>query len=429
MNSSDLFSHFEQLGDEKLSVIRTAAFTPSSAKELRTWGITETSNMVGRSVQTLRALEKAKKIPTPEISKATKRRVYTLQHINMLRDYFGTRPSKPKGAEAATIAISNFKGGVWKTTTALHLSQYLALKGYKTLLVDCDSQASATQCFGYTPDDDIAENETLLPILCGESENIKDSIRETYWDGLDLIPANLSLYNAEFILPAKVERAKSEAQKLAKAREEERSKQRALGAEIPKKEQDRQDRQDREATKFDFWDVLNQSLSPIKNEYDFVIFDCPPSMGMISINSLFAANSIIIPIPPSMLDFTSTIQFFNMLSAVLDKIPGKNYDLVKLLITKSDKSENSKRLSRMIGDLYKEHILSTHMVSSEAIKKISTEMLSIYEIEGYAGSQKTFNRIRNAADEVNSEIEECIKILWEDSILNQQQSKKELEHG
>ena len=98
-------------------------------------------------------------------------------------------------------------GGVWKTTTAINAAHYFALKGYKVLFIDADSQGSGTQCFGYIPDNDIDDDSTLLPYLLGEITSLKPAIRSTYWDGLDLIPANLALYNAEFELPVKNIRA------------------------------------------------------------------------------------------------------------------------------------------------------------------------------------------------------------------------------
>src|SRR5262249_46223150 len=132
-----------------------------------------------------------------------------LQHINYLRTYFGTKPSKPKTADPIIIAVTNFKGGVWKTTTAINAAHYFALKGYKVLLIDADSQGSATQCFGYIPDNDIEDDATLLPYLLGETQVLDKIIRNTYWDGLDLIPANLALYNAEFELPVKNTQART----------------------------------------------------------------------------------------------------------------------------------------------------------------------------------------------------------------------------
>ena len=88
LQTAETFAAFETNGVKALDIIRKRAFTPDLRKTLRTWGITEACEMIGRSVQTIRDLEKAKKIPSPRIDPGTSRRVYTLEHINKLREYF-----------------------------------------------------------------------------------------------------------------------------------------------------------------------------------------------------------------------------------------------------------------------------------------------------------------------------------------------------
>lgn len=375
-NAKHVFSAFESNGVKALNIIRKRAFTPDLQKKLRTWGINDACKMIDRSRKTIYDLEKENKIPTPKIDPETGRKLYSLEHINTLRDFFNTRPRKPNNAETAIIAVTNFKGGVWKTTSTIHAAQYFALKGYRVLLIDGDSQASATQCFGYIPDDDIDVTETLLQYLVGESDTISSIIKKTYWHGLDLIPANLSLYNAEFELPVKnaLKRAQGE--------------------------------------NFLFYNILKEGIDSIKKEYDIILIDCPPSMGMISINAIYAANGLLIPIPPSMLDFTSTVQFFGMLKDVVSRLGVKDYKFVRLLITKYEKSENTKMLVDIIRQLYGRYVQLAVGPNSEAVKKAGTELRSIYEIEKYAGSKKTLDRIKQAVDQVNAELEDVIISTW-----------------
>lgn len=258
----NIFTAFENNGSKALDIIRRNAFNPDQQKILRSWGITDACRMIGRSLQTLRDLEKEGKIPPSKIDVDSGRRTYTLSDINELRTYFGTRPGKPNATATAILAVANFKGGVSKTTTAINAAHYFALKGYRVLFIDGDSQGSGTQCFGYIPDTDIEDNKTLLPYLLGEIDSLLPVIRKTYWDGLDLIPANLALYNAEFELPVKNTQARINGKS------------------------------------FHFYDLLRQGIDTIKEAYDLVIIDCPPSMGMISINAVYAANALLIPVPP-----------------------------------------------------------------------------------------------------------------------------------
>ncbi len=385
---AEIFSAFEKNGIKALDIIRKRAFTPEMQKTLRTWGITEACEMIGRSLQTLRDLEKTKKIPLPQIDSATKRRVYTLKHINTLRDYFKTRPSKPKNSHPAIIAFTNFKGGVTKSTSSINSAHYFALHGYKTLFIDCDSQATATQCFGYIPDSDVDENQTLLPYLRGQTDNLRSVIQKTYWHELDLIPANLSLYNAEFELPVKHIQQGSHG--------------------------------------FNFFDIIKKGVETIKKDYDIIILDCPPSLGMISINAVYAANILVIPIPPSMLDFSSTIQFFGMLKDVLTRLPEKNYAAIRILITKYENTDNSRGLNDIIRQLFGSYVQTSMTPISEAIKKASTEMRSIYEIDKYAGAKKTLDRARQAIDEVNMELEATIKKMWESALPLQDKQGEQL---
>ena len=379
--AANVFEKLELNGLKALDAFRKRAFTPDSKPTLRTWGINDASLMIGRSRKTIFDLEKENKIPPAEIDSSSGRRFYTLKHINSLRTYFGTKPCRPSSSDPAVIAVTNFKGGVWKTTTAINAAQFFALKGYRVLFVDADSQGSGTQCFGYIPDNDIGDNNTLLPFLLGESLNLSSVIRQTFWDGLDLIPANLALYNAEFELPVKNTRLQEEGKS------------------------------------FCFYDILRQGIESIKENYDIIIIDCPPSMGMISINSIYAATALLIPIPPSMLDFSSTVQFFGMLKDILTRLPQKEYSFLRLLITKKENSEKTKELVAAIRQLYGTYVQLAMMPNSEAIKKIGMDMLSIYEVEKYAGNKKTLDRIRQAADEVNLELEDLIKKYWYDSSL------------
>ena len=117
---------------------------------------------------------------------------YSLAELDAMREVFGTRPWRSPDDPPAIISVCNFKGGVGKSTIALHLAQHFAIHGYRVLMIDCDSQASSTMMFGYRPDIDLSEDDTLYghfhkPDLQG----FRSIIRKTHFHGLDLVPANL----------------------------------------------------------------------------------------------------------------------------------------------------------------------------------------------------------------------------------------------
>ena len=144
------------------------------------------------------------------------------------------------------IAIANQKGGVGKTTTAINLSASLGVLEYKTLLVDADPQANATSGVGIDP---ASVEAGTYEALIGE-QDVRSMILETETPNLHLLPAHIDLVGAEIEL---------------------------ISAE------------DREHQ-------LARALGPVADAYDFVIIDCSPSLGLITVNSLAAADSVLIPV-------------------------------------------------------------------------------------------------------------------------------------
>ena len=120
---------------------------------------------MGRTPAAIRDAEKDGRLPEPPRTETNRRVGYTLAQVNDMRGVFGTRPWRKPEDPCAVIAVQNFKGGVGKSTLSVHLAQYLAIQGYRVALIDCDSQASSTTLFGYVPDLDLTEDQTLYPFL------------------------------------------------------------------------------------------------------------------------------------------------------------------------------------------------------------------------------------------------------------------------
>jgi chromosome partitioning protein len=144
------------------------------------------------------------------------------------------------------IALANQKGGVGKTTSSINLAASLAVLEYKTLLVDADPQANATSGIGYDP----REIKTSIYECIINSTEPREAILETSTPNLDLLPAHIDLVGAEIEM-----------------------------INLPDREH-----------------KMKEVFAKIKDQYDFIIIDCSPSLGLITINALTAANSVIIPV-------------------------------------------------------------------------------------------------------------------------------------
>lgn len=145
-----------------------------------------------------------------------------------------------------TISVINQKGGVGKTTSAVNLAAAVGMKGYKTLLIDIDPQGNATSGFGINKRDiEISSYDILI-----HGEKAEKAVVETAFTNVSVIPSNINLAGAEIEL-----------------------------IEMKNREQN-----------------LKKAISLIKDKYDFIFLDCPPSLGLITINSLVASDTVFIPI-------------------------------------------------------------------------------------------------------------------------------------
>ena len=199
------------------------------------------------------------------------------------------------------IAIANQKGGVGKTTTSVNLAAALGVLEKKVLLIDADPQANATSGLGI----DVETVETGTYQLLEHSVKAEEAVMETGSPNLDIIPAHIDLVAIEIELV---------------------------------------DQENRES-------MLKKAIEPLRKNYDFILIDCAPSLGLLTLNALTAADSVIIPIQCEYFALEGLGKLLNTIKSV-QKIHNNKLDIEGLLLTMYD---SRLRLSNQVVDEVKKH--------------------------------------------------------------------------
>ena len=186
------------------------------------------------------------------------------------------------------ISVANQKGGVGKTTTTVNLSTILAKKGKKVLLIDTDPQGNATSGLGITKEVELS----VYDVLVGDTE-INETIQETAIKNLKVCPSNISLAGAEVQLVSMMSREQR----------------------------------------------LKTKLDIIKNDYDYILIDCPPSLGLITLNAFTASDTVLIPVQCEYFALEGLGQLLNTVNLVKKHL-NKNLEIEGALLTMYDARTN-----------------------------------------------------------------------------------------
>ena len=239
-------------------------------------------------------------------------------------------------SKATVMAVVNQKGGTGKTTTCENLGVGLAMEGKKVLLVDTDPQASLTICLGHPVPDQLSPtlSDMMGKILLEQPIAPGEGILH-HPEGVDLMPANIELSGLEVSLVNAMSRET----------------------------------------------ILRQYLDTVKQNYDFILLDCMPSLGMLTVNALAAANRIIIPVQAEYLPAKGLEQLLSTVSKVKRQINPK-LQIDGILLTMVDNRTNfAKEIAALLRETYgsKIKVFATEIPHSVRAEEISAEGTSIFK--------------------------------------------------
>lgn len=362
--------------------LRRKSFLPESRKGLFVrFGIAEAAQMLGCSSNRIRAAEQDGRLPPVSSDENGRRLGYTVSEVLHMRDVLGASPRRGANDSPALIAVQNFKGGVGKSTVTTHLAHFLAVQGYRVLVVDCDSQATTTTLFGFNPHFNIQRDETLYPYLSIDptQADLLYAVKRTPWPNVDLIPSNLELFDIEYELAA----AGSDGGSVLAAR----------------------------------FRKLRAGLHDLARDYDVVLLDPPPALGTISLAVMQAANSLLIPMAATTPDFCSTVQFLSMTDQVLGQLRHAgievDYNFVRLICSKFNSNDPSHSMVRNIMEqTFGPTLLPVSILESAEISHAAMRMMTVYELEKPIGTPRTHKRSKANLDEALRQVELLVRQRW-----------------
>jgi chromosome partitioning protein len=291
------------------------------------------------------------------------------------------RPERGEGL--AAVAFTNFKGGSAKTTSSVHFAQYMARQGYRVLLIDLDSQGSATAQFGIDPSSEVGMDNSFAAWIsarqAGEEMPGASLCQPTYWPNIDLVPAGAVLAQSEESLSARA--ASGQVEDVL------------------------------------YFEELARFLSAVSDRYDVAVIDTRPDVNMLMTIALHAATGLIVPARATMTDLASTGEFFAHLANYVAEFRsafGSDLGLTftKVMVTAYDPTDRSQEaLVSLIRERFGDAVLPGEFLHSRIMGTAGFGKETLYEYEP-STDRAAYNRVVMSANAVNHAIERQILLGW-----------------
>lgn len=376
---------YSELLNQLTDRLRKQITSPLSRKIPPEYTSTQVASMCNIDRQRLNYLISKGVLPEGKSQGNGRSRIFTLKEAREWIKYESGIAQRPEGVLGKVLLCANFKGGSAKTTTSMCMAQGLSLRGKKILLIDLDPQASLTELCGLYADNEIGEDDTVLPfIYAPESNSLSSRIQKTYWDEIDVIASHPSLFSAEFIIPSMLSKDPH----------------------------------------LKFWGLLSEGIDELRTEYDYIIIDSAPSLSYLTINSLMAADSITMPLVPESLDFISSVSFWNLFSDLTssfeDLETDKEYDFISVLLSKVDNSPSSSSsvVRNWAKQAYSDWLEPVEIPLSSVMSNGALAISTVFDVGNWDGDKRTLMRIREPLESYCQSIDEYYAPIWAQEALN-----------
>ena len=244
---------------------------------------------------------------------------------------------------AYVLTLANQKGGVGKTTTAVNLAAFLGKKRKSVLVIDLDPQGNATSGLGI----DKGELESTIYDVIVNDEPIRNSILESSAKNVNICPTNINLAGAEIEL-----------------------------VNVMSREQ-----------------VLKNAIKPVKNEYDYIIIDCPPSLSILTINALTASDGIIIPIQGEYYALEGLTQLVDTINIVKKKL-NKNLSILGVVLTMFDRrTQLTRQVEEEVVNYFGDKVFATHIPRNVRLAEAPSHGVAILDYDKNSKGSKAYEAL------------------------------------